>query len=154
MNGDHLLLRLFPSNLHIYSEWLDGLNLVKSLTNQAPHYPLSITEDPNQNNNNSRNHESGAGHMVQNNNKQPSAANSHQNLQLLPSVEGTMSTQETAELVYSLTQIGTMIKLLDLTGERVEVPKSVHVMFFFVSQLYFLILTNLPTVFLFIHPAN
>jgi len=141
MNGDHLLLRLFPSNLHIYSEWLDGLNLVKSLTNQAPHYPLSITEDPNQNNNNSRNHESGAGHMVQNNNKQPSAANSHQNLQLLPSVEGTMSTQETAELVYSLTQIGTMIKLLDLTGERVEVPNQLSVPpvplssnFFYASQ--------------------
>ncbi|KNZ59074.1 hypothetical protein VP01_1804g3 [Puccinia sorghi] len=140
MNGDHLLLRLFPSNLHIYSEWLDGLNLIKSLTNQAPHYPLSITEDPNHNNN-SRNHESGAGHMVQNNNKQLSAANSHQNLQLLPSVEGTMSTQETAELVYSLTQIGTMIKLLDLTGERVEVPNQLNVPpvplssnFFYASQ--------------------
>ncbi|KAH9444028.1 hypothetical protein MJO28_013654 [Puccinia striiformis f. sp. tritici] len=122
MNGDHLLLRLFPSNPHIYSEWFDGLNLVKSL-NSEPTYPN--IEDHHHHHFNSDNHESSNHHHV--NLKHPSAANSHQNLHLLSSVEGSMNTQETAELVYSLTQIGTMIKLLDLTGERVDVPNQLNV---------------------------
>jgi hypothetical protein len=109
--------------MHVYSEWFDGLNLIKSLTSQSPYHPLSSTEE--QNNISGGNDSGGAGQMVQN--KHPSAVTSHTNpLAISSSAEGTMTTQETAELVYSLTQIGTMIKLLDLTGERVEVPKSVH----------------------------
>ncbi|CAH7670233.1 ELMO/CED-12 family-domain-containing protein [Phakopsora pachyrhizi] len=74
MNGDHLVARLHPSNAHIHSEWLDGLNMVK-----------------------------------------------------VGSEAGAMTTKESAEIVYDLTQIGTMIQLLDLSGERVEIPSYMNV---------------------------
>ncbi|KAA1082530.1 hypothetical protein PGT21_006207 [Puccinia graminis f. sp. tritici] len=124
MNGDHLLLRLFPSNSHIYSEWFDGLNLIKSLTNQTPYQPI---EDHNHNAHElpsnlaaAQNHSSS---LIKNAHANPNLQHQH----FSSAVEGTMTTQETAELVYSLTQIGTMIKLLDLTGERVDVPNQLNV---------------------------
>ncbi|GAA5914628.1 hypothetical protein JCM6882_001221 [Rhodosporidiobolus microsporus] len=45
---------------------------------------------------------------------------------LLPSSHGTggIATQETADYVQQLTDIGVKVKLLDLSGERVEVPKG------------------------------
>ncbi|EFP76503.1 uncharacterized protein PGTG_02944 [Puccinia graminis f. sp. tritici CRL 75-36-700-3] len=124
MNGDHLLLRLFPSNSHIYSEWFDGLNLIKSLTNQTPYQPI---EDHNHNA-----HELPSNLAAAQNHNNSLIKNAHANPNLQhqhfsSAVEGTMTTQETAELVYSLTQIGTMIKLLDLTGERVDVPNQLNV---------------------------
>jgi len=36
------------------------------------------------------------------------------------------STKETAEFVQSLTEIGLKIKLLDLSGERVEIPNALN----------------------------
>lgn len=39
---------------------------------------------------------------------------------LLPG--GFIATKETAELVQTLTEIGIKIRLLDLTGERLEIP--------------------------------
>ncbi|MBW0504285.1 hypothetical protein O181_044000 [Austropuccinia psidii MF-1] len=91
MNGGHLLLRLFPPNVTIFSEWLDGLNMLNS------HDDFPLQNQPHQ--------------------------------QQFQSVEdiGVMTTKESVELVNGLTQIGTMIKLLDLTGERIEVPSHVHI---------------------------
>lgn len=69
MNGDHLIAELTAPDADTYSEWLDGLNLLRP--------------------------------------------------------DGYISTKETANLVHTLTQIGTQVKLLDLSGERVEIPRSV-----------------------------
>lgn len=44
-------------------------------------------------------------------------------LNLLRGDGAMVATKESAELVFALTQIGTQIKLLDLSGERVEVPR-------------------------------
>lgn len=41
--------------------------------------------------------------------------------------EGSVSTKETVELIQGLTEIGVKIKLLDLSGERVEIPGSMAV---------------------------
>ncbi|WAQ91228.1 hypothetical protein PtA15_14A110 [Puccinia triticina] len=128
MNGDHLLLRLFPSNTHIYSEWFDGLNLVKSITSHIPFRPPAVSidhpHDPASSSSSPLISTSLAPPL-----KPPHSSSQQYSLNSvpMPNVEGTMTTQETAEIVYSLTQIGTMIKLLDLTGERVDVPNQLNV---------------------------
>lgn len=38
-----------------------------------------------------------------------------------------MQTKETVELIQGLTEIGVKIKLLDLSGEKVEIPASMAV---------------------------
>lgn len=40
---------------------------------------------------------------------------------------GYISTKETADLVQALTDIGVKIKLLDLTGEQVQIPTNAEV---------------------------
>jgi hypothetical protein len=46
---------------------------------------------------------------------------------LLPDGQGAISTKETADLVQILTDVGIKIKLLDLSGERLEIPAALPV---------------------------
>ncbi|GAA5840995.1 hypothetical protein JCM11251_006778 [Rhodosporidiobolus azoricus] len=73
--ADGPLVTLLAPSQHVYSEWVDGLSLLR---------PSS--------------HSSGGG--------------------------GGISTQETADYVQQLTDIGVKVKLLDLSGERVDIPKQ------------------------------
>ncbi|KAG0145739.1 hypothetical protein CROQUDRAFT_658246 [Cronartium quercuum f. sp. fusiforme G11] len=61
----------------------------------------------------------------------PATAESHaewlDGLNLVRADGSMVATKESAELVFALTQIGTQIKLLDLSGERVEIPSYLDV---------------------------
>ena len=46
---------------------------------------------------------------------------------LLPDGQGAISTKETADFVQILTDVGVKIKLLDLSGERLEIPAALPV---------------------------
>ncbi|KAK4706042.1 hypothetical protein P7C70_g158, partial [Phenoliferia sp. Uapishka_3] len=70
-SNDGLIAELIAPNQSTYSEWIDGLALLKP--------------------------------------------------------DGSISTKETADFVHALTEIGVKIKLLDLSGERVEVPSGLVV---------------------------
>ncbi|EGG08221.1 uncharacterized protein MELLADRAFT_85011 [Melampsora larici-populina 98AG31] len=48
-------------------------------------------------------------------------------LNLLREDGAMVATKESAQLVFTLTQIGTQIKLLDLSGERVEIPNHLEI---------------------------
>ncbi len=47
-------------------------------------------------------------------------------LNMLRGEGGVISTRETADLIQTLTEIGIKVKLLDLTGEQIELPASVQ----------------------------
>ncbi|GAC94933.1 hypothetical protein PHSY_002506 [Pseudozyma hubeiensis SY62] len=47
-------------------------------------------------------------------------------LNMLRGEDGVVSTRETANLIETLTEIGIKVKLLDLTGEQIELPTSVQ----------------------------
>jgi hypothetical protein len=47
-------------------------------------------------------------------------------LNMLRDEGGVVSTRETADLINMLTEIGIKVKMLDLTGEQIELPATVQ----------------------------